>query len=71
MGLARRSQIQPAVAAQLQADPQVGRLPLSHHLLRTAKRRPGLLSRALDSGAVSDADRRWLEVELETNLSEL
>ncbi len=40
-------------------------------LLRTAQRRPGLLSRALNSGAISEDDRRWLEVELETNLSDL
>ena len=38
-------------------------------LLRTARRRPDLLQRALQDGkAVSDEDRRWLEEELETNL---
>ncbi len=41
-------------------------------LLRTARRRPDLLRAALASdGAVSDADRRWLEEELETKLEEL
>ena len=35
------------------------------------RRRPDLLSRALGDGAVSDDDRRWLEEELETNLSDL
>ena len=40
-------------------------------LLRTAKRRPDLHSRALRDGTISDDDRRWLEVELEMNLSEL
>ena len=40
-------------------------------LLRTAQRRPDLLSRTLQSGAVSDDDRRWLEEELETKLEEL
>ena len=40
-------------------------------LLRTARRRPDLLQRALQDGdAVSEEDRRWLEEELETNLQD-
>ena len=51
--------------------PEVEKWGRRQSLLRTAQRRPDLLSRALKGDAVSDDDRRWLEVELETNLSDL
>ena len=51
--------------------PEVEKWRRRQSLLRTAKRRPDLLSRALKNGDVSEDDRRWLEVELETNLSDL
>ena len=50
--------------------PEVEKWRRRQSLLRTARRRPDLLSRALGDGAVSDEDRRWLEVELETNFSD-
>ena len=50
--------------------PEVEKWRRRQSLLRTAKRRPDLFARALKNGAVSEDDRRWLEVELETNLSE-
>ncbi|MCH8853063.1 MAG: tRNA (guanosine(37)-N1)-methyltransferase TrmD, partial [Planctomycetes bacterium] len=50
--------------------PEVEKWRRRQSLLRTAQRRPDLLSRALKTGAVSDDDRRWLEDELETNLSD-
>ena len=50
--------------------PEVEKWRRRQSLLRTAKRRPDLLSHALKNGAVSDDDRRWLEVELETNLGD-
>ncbi|MCI0856194.1 MAG: tRNA (guanosine(37)-N1)-methyltransferase TrmD [Chloroflexi bacterium] len=51
--------------------PKVEKWRRRQSLLRTARRRPDLLSRALKNGAVSEDDRRWLEEELETNLSDL
>ncbi|MCH7699165.1 MAG: tRNA (guanosine(37)-N1)-methyltransferase TrmD [Chloroflexi bacterium] len=51
--------------------PEIEKWRRRQSLLRTARRRPDLLSRALQNGAVSDEDRRWLEEELETNLSDL
>ena len=51
--------------------PEIEKWRRRQSLLRTAQRRPDLLSRALQNGAVSDEDRRWLEVELETKLEEL
>ena len=51
--------------------PEVAKWRRRQSLLRTAQRRPDLLSRALKNGGVSDDDRRWLEEELGTKLSEL
>ena len=51
--------------------PEVDKWRRRQSLLRTAKRRPDLLSRALESGVVSDDDGRWLEDELETKLGDL
>jgi len=50
--------------------PEVAAWRRRQSLLRTARRRPDLLSRALADGAVSDDERRWLEEELETKLEE-
>ncbi len=51
--------------------PEVAKWRRRQSLLRTAQRRPDLLSRALKNGGVSDDDRRWLEQELGTKLSDL
>ncbi len=51
--------------------PEVAKWRRRQSLLRTAQRRPDLLSRALKNGGVSDGDRRWLEQELGTKLSDV
>ncbi len=48
--------------------PEVDKWRRRQSLLRTARRRPDLLSRAIQRGDISKDDRRWLEEELETKL---